>query len=422
MKYASHIQLKKFAWGGVVVESDFPAYGSISVVGSIVGGQRVAKEIELAETHAAMLLEGTKKHNKKDIQIILDDLGASLTFSISGDRLVFTGRVPTKNIEKFLSLVSESLRTATFPTTELATLKQRAEGEFDLEARNTRTQASIHLSQLMFIKAHPNWQDKTETSRKALMRITQEKLVQYHSRAIDGSSLILSVAGDIKPHTMWALTVKYFKKLPQIHITLPNVSPLRAMRAKKVTTTIKDKASIDYMLGIATGITKDASEYAALLMGINILGNMRGFSGRLMKTVREEKGLTYGVYSYLTGFNSLADGAVVVWGTFAPALFKKGRTAIKHEIQKIIKNGVTHVEVKKHGEMFAASSKVQLSNSFAFAKAAHDTIVDGHSLSYIDEFPKKILTLTPALINKALRKYLKMKYLSESAAGPVDTI
>jgi zinc protease len=420
MTYTSMIKEKKFAWGGRALGTRFPAHGAVSIVGSVVGGARLATDATLADTHADMLLEGTKKYDKKQIQIILDSIGASLSFSVVGDRLTFTGRVREESVEKLLALVAEALRAPTFPEAELVALKARTQAELDMEAQDTRAQAKIKLGRVLFASEHPNWEESTEESRAALAQVTRKSLVGYHDRAIDISTLVVSIAGDIAPSRVFALTDKYFKSLPKPGLALLPFEPAAPKLAAQAVTTIKDKASIDYMLGCAIGITQDHAQYPALLIGTNILGNKRGFSGRLMKTVREEQGLTYGVYSLLSGFNAITDGMFVVWATFAPQLFAKGREAIEKEVKKIITKGVTALETKKHREMYVAAWKVQLSTSGAIARAAHDVVVDGKTISYLDQFPKQILKVTPAMVQKALNTYVRLPYLSESAAGPID--
>jgi zinc protease len=420
MTYASFIKEKEFAWGGRALGASFPAHGAVSIVGSVSGGARLAGSEMLADAHASLLLEGTEKYAKKDIQIMLDNMGASLSFSIAGDRLAWSARVREASLDKLLSLIAEALLHPAFPEAEIRAYKSRAQAELGLEAQNTRTQATIGLSRILFSPNHPNWEETTEASREALKKITRKDLMAYHAQAIDGSSLVLSIAGDITPTKVFALAEKHFKRLPRKDILLPTFTAASPAAPQKALAILKDKASIDYMIGLAPGITKNHKDYPALLLGINILGNMRGFSGRLMKTVREKEGLTYGVYSYLSGFSSITDGMLVAWGTFAPQLFEKGRAAMKREIALIVKKGVTSIEAKKHREMYAAAWHVQLSTSEAIARAAHDAIVDNRGVSYLDTFPKKILKITPAEINRALKKYLKLEYLSESAAGPVE--
>ena len=418
MSYASKIKEKKFAWGGTALSSAFPAHGRISIVGSVSGGTRLSGNRALAEAHAAMLLEGTTKHDKTAIQILLDDLGASLSFAVEKDRLVFDGHVRAIYGKKLLALIAEVLREPSFPKAEFAHLKERMRAEYALEAQNTRAQAGINLSQLLYPSIHPNFQPSTADSLAALEALTRSDLAAYHAHAIDRRSLVVSIAGDIEKDVSFALVQTCFAKLPQSDRELPFsvTTPPHSACARSVR--IEDKASIDYMLGIATGVTKDNPDYPALLLGLQVLGNRGGFTGRLMKTVREIEGLTYGVYAYLAGFLN-ADGYIVAWATFAPELYEKGKAALMREIRSIVKDGATNDEVKKHRTMFEARSRVMLSNSGDLARAAHDIAIEGRKPSYIDEFPHRVLKITRAQVNIALKKYLVVADLSESAAGPV---
>src|SRR5271165_4964134 len=119
MSYASRIKEKKIAGGGTVLLSLFPSHGQVSLVGSIIGGARLSGDEALAEVHAAMLLEGTKKRTKSEIQVLLDEMGASLSFALEKDRLVFSAHVRSTHLKKLLALVSEVLREPSFPQSEL---------------------------------------------------------------------------------------------------------------------------------------------------------------------------------------------------------------------------------------------------------------------------------------------------------------
>ena len=418
MSYASKIKEKKLKAGGKLLLSKFPAHGRISIAGSVRGGIRLAGNRALAEAHASMLLEGTAKKSKTDIQILLDQLGASLSFSAEKDRLVFQGHVRATYGKKLLSLIAEVLRTPTFPARELANLKDRMRAEFSLESQETRTQAGINLSHLLYASEHPNYQASTETSQAALEKITKKDLEKYHDRAIDARTLVVSIAGDFKEQELIRLVDASFSKLPTADLKIPPFSPSAERKPRKISVHIEDKSSVDYMLGLSTGITKDSPDYPALVLGLQILGNRSGFTGRLMRTVREIEGLTYGVYAYPAGFQN-ADGFIVVWATFAPELLAKGKAALLREIQKIVEEGTDAEEVRKHREMFEARSRVTLANSGDLARATHDIAAEGRRLSYLDEFPQTILRLSKKDVDDALKKYLVVANLSESAAGPV---
>lgn len=422
--YATQIKEKTFSKGAVkgakALVTYFPTKGAVSFVGSIKGGNRAWPSAEHAHMHAAMLLEGTAKHSKKEIQQLLDSMAAMLSFNVTDQRLVFSGRVRTVHLPKLLRLVAECLTEPAFPEAELEVLKAREFSNLALTMQDTRLQASILLARELYPKGHPNYDDTTEESKAALGHITSDYLASKHGNIIDKRSLVLSIAGDITVPKAASLIEKAFKELPEADISFTSYKKAMSGKAKQAVATITNKASIDYMMGALAGITKTHKDYAALLLGIQVLGNRSGFSGRLMKTVREEEGLTYGVYSLLSGFENGADGFLYIWATFAPQLFQKGRDSIMRQIKLITGKGVTDEEVKKHRGLYDARDKVQLSNSGAFATTAHNVVVDGLSLSYLDTFPKKVLKLSAKEVNAALKKYLIPKFLSEAAAGPVE--
>ena len=417
--YLEKIKEKKFSTGARVMVTPFATHDTVSFVGSIRGGSCYARSDEFAKVHAAMLLEGTKKKSKHDIQILLDSIGASLTFAPSTERLIFSGRVRQKHFEALLSLIAEILESPSFPSKELGILKSRGQASLALEAQDTHEQATIALTRLLFTPKHPNWSESTLESKKVLKKITAKELQKYHQKTIDSGSLILSVSGDVVPVKIFSLVEKHFKNLPRQKGTLFSYSKKLPHTAQRTTTPIKEKTNIDYMAGINTGITKVHSDYIPLLLGIQILG-VPGFSGRLMNTVREKEGLTYGVYSYLSGFQYGADGYISIWSGFPKEKFAQGRAAILREINSIVKNGPSKEEVRRHCERFTASYKVRLSNSGAFAASVHELAAEKRPLSYIDEFPKQVSKLTEAKVTAMLKKYLIPAKLSEAAAGPVE--
>jgi predicted Zn-dependent peptidase len=406
-------------WHATLLVAAFPAYGSVSFVGSVRGGTRAAKNMQIARVHASMLLDGTAKRGKKEIQLFLDSTGASLSFSVTRNRLTFSGRVREKHLDALLAFVAEALLEPTFPQEELEMLKKRDLASLALAAQDTHTQADIALARLLFKRDHPNFAPTTDESREELNALTREDLLEHHQRIVGRDDLILALAGNITRPLAKKLTQKHFKSLPRKEATVPTFALERSNEAKRARIAIEHKASIDYMVGLSTGITSDHKEYAALLLGLQILGNPGGFTGRLMTTVREQEGLTYGVYAYLSGFTSEIDGYINIWGTFAPQLFEQGRDAMLREIRKIVEQGATQEEVRKHRELYVARSRVQLANSGAIARAAHEVVAQGYSVERLDAFPQKVLRLTAKEVNAVLKKYLRPDGLSESAAGPV---
>ena len=88
MNYAKKVKTHEFAWKGRLVYTPFASKDMISLVGSVTGGKLGAQRFletskttqqsgdVLSDIHCAMLLEGTSKHSKQELQTILDSIGA----------------------------------------------------------------------------------------------------------------------------------------------------------------------------------------------------------------------------------------------------------------------------------------------------------------------------------------------------------
>lgn len=406
--------------GGTLHFFQFGNDGVVTLVGSVSGGHMSAKNPILASVHAAMLTEGTTKTTKKVIQEKLDLLGVTVAFNASQNRLVFTIRCRKDTLEEVVALVGEMLSKPTFPAKELGIIKKHFEGALATEAENTRAQAGIAFANLVYEKSHPNTGETTKEKQNALKKITRAHLVAYHHAHHGRSTLTVSASGDVDVTVIKRSIEKSFSRLPKNTVSVQIIEGREVPRTGGSTVVhIEGKASVDYMFGTRIYINKTHADYPALVLGSRILGN-RGFTGRLMRIVREQEGLTYGIYAYLEGLEAGVDGDLLIWGTFAPSLFQKGRASTKREVSKFLKSGFDEKEFAVHQNLMLANWYVNLSNTGALASAMHSASTEGGGVGFLDSFPASIRALTPKDVLKALKTHVHINQFSEVAAGTVD--
>lgn len=406
--------------GGILHFFPFGNDGVITLVGSVSGGHFAAKNPVLADVHAAMLTEGTKKTTKKELQEKLDALGASVSFDATQHRLQFTIRTRKDAIAPVLQLAGEMLAQPSFPAREFAVIKKQFEGALQTEAENTRTQAAVAYGRLLYEKNHPNRPDTTKEKQIALRALTRADIVAYHTKAHGRSSLVVTAAGDANISTLKKILEKQFALLPKNAASTAVIEGKTSLKTSgSEVIHIKGKASVDYMTGTRLYLSRTHKDYPALVLGSRILGN-RGFTGRLMRIVREQEGLTYGIYAYMNGFEAGADGDLVVWGTFAPSLFAHGRSSVKRELSRLLADGFTEKEFAVHKELMLANWYVNLSNTGALAGAMHTAVLEGGGVEYLDTFPETIQRLTPTTVRDAVSTHVDLSQFAEAAAGTVD--
>ena len=85
-----------------------------------------------------------------------------------------------------------------------------------------------------------------------------------------------------------------------------------------------------------------------LKLAIDALGG--SFSARLMRTVRDEDGLTYSVGSRLEGFGKSEAGAWHVYGEFSPKLLDQGITSIQKQLKDWKQHGIGQAELGERSQ------------------------------------------------------------------------
>ena len=107
-----------------------------------------------------------------------------------------------------------------------------------------------------------------------------------------------------------------------------------------------DKANAMYFASLRLNLRDDDPDYPAVLLGNYMLGG--GFlNSRLATRVRRTDGLSYGVGSQMQTSSLDRDGQFMVYAIYAPQNVAKLETAIKEEIERMLKDGFTDAELKE---------------------------------------------------------------------------
>jgi zinc protease len=154
------------------------------------------------------------------------------------------------------------------------------------------------------------------------------------------------------------------------------------------------------------------------MFGVDVFGG-GSFMARLMSIVRDDEGLTYGIYSWLSKdiFNS---GQWNVQGTFAPQLLAKGTESTMRELRRWVKDGITEAELKNTKSRLIGEYKVQLATTSGLVNQILSIVQRGLDVDFIDKYPDIINALTLNQVNNAVKKYIHPDNVVTVVAGSVD--
>jgi zinc protease len=243
-----------------------------------------------------------------------------------------------------------------------------------------------------------------------------EELKAFQAKYYGPAHMTLVVAGDVSDADTQADVAKAFSGWTggQDYLRAPKAAAPAA--ASEITVPLADKPSVSVLLGQPSGLRYSDPDSLPLRVGTAILG--RGFTGRLMSTVRDKEGLTYNIGASM-GDDSIVDGVWEVSASFAPALLSKGVESTRREVNRWWKDGITEQELaaRKQGEVGAYF--VSLSTTLGLAEAILVNAQRGYDLSWLDAYPKALKALTRDQINAAIKAHINPNTMVLVEAGSV---
>lgn len=364
----------------------------------------------IASTVNEMLIEGTKNLTSKQIAEKLDFYGAFIHTQPTKD----FGNVSLYTLKKYLpetiKILENIIKNPTFPKDELSIFLNKRKQKFQIEIEKVSHIARREFNEQLFGKNHP-YGIKAELNDYE--NISRQDVVDFHSTyycannckiiisgKIDGSvnDLVNQHFGsndwqndslDISKHCTIDSPTKFESIIPKENVTQS------AIRLGKVT------------------INKDHPDFHKLEIVNTILGGY--FGSRLMKTVREEKGYTYGINSVLVSFKHA--GYFVILSEVGANVAKEAINDIQKEIKRLREETISNDELALVKNYMLGDLLRSLNGAFEIASSFKSLIEHGLNLNFFNKQMEAIQSITPDEIRKIADKYLHEDTLVKTIAG-----
>ncbi len=391
----------------------------ISFRGSLPAGDYFSgeKNAAVADLTGYMLDKGTTKNDKFALADKLGNLGASINFSVGKLTLTFSGQCLTKDINTVIGLLAEQLRSPAFSKDEFEKLKVQRKGSLKQAMESTNFRASEALNDMLFPKGHPNYDVPVQQLIDDIDKVTLEDVKAFYKKYYGPKSMIFVAAGDLDPKAIENSIDENFKGWSG-GVSYPKVDKAKMVtEGKKQVVMMADKTSTTLMIGQTTGLKRTDKDFLPLSIANSIFG-LGGFAARLMSIIRDDEGLTYGIYSFLQD-DTYNDGSWAIRGTFAPTLLDKGIASTVRELKRWVKDGVTEKELEAAKTRNIGSYKVGLATTRGMASNILSFAQAGFDMKYMDEYPEDIEELTLDQVNKIIKKYIDPDKVDTVIAGTV---
>lgn len=268
----------------------------VYVTGAFRGGATQDPDTKSGVTDimGKLMLRGTKNKSKQQIDLVLDQMGASLEFETRAEFISFRGVVLSESLTQFLGLLNEVLTAPSFRVTDLEKLKKEQMSGLLDELSQDRSLIRLRFDETFF-KGHP-YAKPTDGKIKDIQTLTVGDVQRQYQRLITQSQMVFLASGDAEKSAFLPFIKDVTAKQNQeSHL---NAIPDFTNIPKKLRVVIFDKpdrTQTQVMIGQkGVAITNPSND--ALQLANHAFGG-GSFQARLMTELRVKRGWTYGAGS-----------------------------------------------------------------------------------------------------------------------------
>ena len=240
-----------------------------------------------------LLEEGADGLNAQEFSEAREELATSFQYRVHDDTLSISARFLTENRAAAVDLLRSSIMSPAFNQTAI----DRVRGQVLSGIRGDLTDPSSIAGQnfdAMVWGDHPYGSDRNGTEA-SVNSLTRDDIVDAYNRVFGQDRVYVSAVGDISAEELGALMDVLLGDLPKSGA--PSVDRAEYMLTGGVTVIPFDTPQSVALFG-HKGITRDDPDFMPAYILNHVFGS-GGFESRLMQELREKRGLTYGIVTYL---------------------------------------------------------------------------------------------------------------------------
>jgi zinc protease len=356
-----------------------------------------------------LLEEGAADMDAQAFAAEVEGLAAGFEFEAYRDAVVVSARMLTQNRDAAAALLGAALTAPRFDAAAIERVRGQVVSIIEGDARDPGEIASATFNELAY-GDHP-YGSAQEGTLDSVGALTRDDLRDAHRAALTRDRVVVGAAGDITPEALGRL-------IDDILGDLPAEAPPRpgpAEFALSGGTTVIDFPSPQSVAFFGQrGIERDDPDFFPAFVLNQILGG-RGFRSRLMEEVRVERGLTYGIGTYL----SLADLSPALLGQFSSSneLVGEAVSVVRDQWADIAEAGVTQEELDAAIRYMTGEYPLRFDGNARIAGILAAMQADDMPADYIETRNDQVRAVTLEDVNRVAEELLRPEDLHFVVVG-----
>jgi zinc protease len=247
----------------------------------------------VAATTSYLLKNGTAKKNAFEINEHFEYYGAFLNRGCYNETAAISLHCLNKHAAELLPVVSEIITESVFPEDELQLYKQNNKQRLSVSLKKCDFVAGRLIDEYVYGIDHPYGKYSSEEAYDAL---TRSQLQDYYKQYYQQGKCIIFIAGKLPKNIIEQLN-KNFGQL-SINKQVADKKHIIHPAKEKKYRIVNDKDGVQGAVRLARSFpNRHHADFTKAMVLNNLFGGF--FGSRLMSNIREDKGYTYGIHSYL---------------------------------------------------------------------------------------------------------------------------
>lgn len=288
----------------------------------------------------AMLSSGTTTRSARQIADAVDSLGASLNTAASWDNTGVSITGLGTNADAMLDVLSDCVLNPAYAEEEFTRAQKRALGELQFELSDPNYLSSRAFVHSIF-GSHPYAHQRIGTA-ESLMQLRVEDCRRYYEKVRTQSQWYIVVAGNADESFAYTRVAEAFAALHSASAPHPRIVPT-AMSSIKTAFAHLDSAQQTVLTMGHILPTMEHPDIPALHLMNTAFGGY--FMARTNAILREEKGFTYGAFSYIDSRYHTGDFTVST--SISDENVAETIAILRHEWQRLVTEPFTATEVER---------------------------------------------------------------------------
>ena len=355
-----------------------------------------------------MLFKGTCGRTAKQIAEAIEDVGGQINAFTGREATCFYIKALDTHLELSLDILSDMIFNSNLSEDDI----EKEKGVIVEEINMSEDSPEDVLSDL-----HTKAIWNTDSISLPILgtidtvkSFSRKMIVEYIDSHYIPENSVISISGKFDMEMIESLVQKYFGKWSCKDKKITKYSSPEILNQHYFRK--KDIEQFHVSLGIP-GVDLGNDDTYTLILLSNILGG--GASSRLFQKIREELGVCYSIYCYISAFKNT--GVVNIYAGLSPMNAEVAINAIKEEVSKFAKLGIDDETLSKAKEQLKGSYILGLESTSSRMFSNGRSVMFMNKINTPEDVLRKINEIDMAKVNSVMEKTFKKGIINSAYVG-----